>query len=82
MCDAALMFALDTLKQNGKFVCKFYTGAEDRFLENRLKRAFKSVKREKPNATRSESREMYFVATGRNIQVTRQSVFGLSKGEK
>ncbi|KAI8132068.1 hypothetical protein DUD61_004270 [Geotrichum candidum] len=73
-----LMFALDTLKPNGKFVCKFYTGVEDKHLEARLKRTFKHVFREKPNSSRSESREMYFVATGRVREATKKSVFGIA----
>lgn len=71
------MFALDTLKPGGKFICKFYTGSEDRFLEARLKNAFKHVKREKPSASRSESRELYFVCTGKLPNATRKSVFRL-----
>lgn len=70
------MFALDTLKPGGKFVCKFYTGAEDKKLESRLQRAFKHVRREKPNASRSGSKEMYFIGLGRLPGATRKSVFG------
>ena len=40
---------------------KFYTGTEDIALESRLKKVFERVKREKPEASRDESREMYFV---------------------
>lgn len=71
------MFAIDTLKPNGKFVCKFYTGKEDKYLEDRLKKAFKHVKREKPDASRSASREMYLIGIGRLPQATRESVFGI-----
>lgn len=61
LCDAALMFSLESLRKGGSFVCKFYTGSDDRILEERLKRVFKRVFRVKPSATRKESREAYFV---------------------
>lgn len=77
LCDAALMFALDTLKPNGKFLCKFYTGKEDKYLEERMRKAFKHVKREKPDASRSASREMYLVGIGRLENATRENVFGV-----
>lgn len=62
LCAAALQFANDTLKTGGHFVCKFYQGSEDKELENQLKVLFKSVHREKPESSRSESKEAYFVA--------------------
>jgi 23S rRNA U2552 (ribose-2'-O)-methylase RlmE/FtsJ len=43
-------------------VIKFYKGPEDGKLERALKKIFKSVKRVKPNASRWESIEMYFVS--------------------
>lgn len=36
-------------------MCKFYMGAEDKVLEERLKRLFRSVYREKPESSRSVS---------------------------
>lgn len=69
------MFAIDTLKPNGKFVCKFYTGKEDKYLEERLRKAFKKVNREKPEASRSSSREMYLVGIGRIAGATKENVF-------
>jgi len=65
LCSAALTFAQDTLKVGGHFVCKFYQGSEDKALEMRLKKLFKFVHREKPESSRSESKEAYFVAIRR-----------------
>ncbi|KAG6007666.1 hypothetical protein E4U54_008801, partial [Claviceps lovelessii] len=65
LCIAALQFASDTLKPGGHFVCKFYQGAEDKKLEDKLKRMFNKVFREKPEASRDESKEAYFVALRR-----------------
>ncbi|TGZ76514.1 23S ribosomal RNA methyltransferase [Ascodesmis nigricans] len=62
LCNAALHFALDVLKPDGHFVCKFYAGQEDKVLEQKLKKCFAKVHREKPNSSRPESREAYFVA--------------------
>jgi 21S rRNA (uridine2791-2'-O)-methyltransferase len=65
LCLAALKFASDTLRAGGHFVCKFYQGNEDKKFESILKKMFRKVYREKPDSSRSESREAYFVATRR-----------------
>ncbi|KAI1118573.1 23S ribosomal RNA methyltransferase [Nemania sp. NC0429] len=70
LCLAALQFASDTLRTGGHFVCKFYQGAEDKDLELKLKKMFGRVHREKPDSSRSESREAYFVALRRKGDVT------------
>ncbi|QSZ31687.1 hypothetical protein DSL72_001254 [Monilinia vaccinii-corymbosi] len=69
LCAAALRFAFDTLKPEGHFVCKFYQGAEDKQLQSKLKKLFRAVHREKPEASRSESKEAYFVALRRKRDV-------------
>lgn len=53
LCYAALSFASDTLKSGGHFVCKFYQGTEDKALEHLLRKMFVTVKRVKPDASRS-----------------------------
>ncbi|KAI6082569.1 23S ribosomal RNA methyltransferase [Hypoxylon rubiginosum] len=70
LCLAALQFASDALKTGGHFVCKFYQGSEDKDLELKLKKMFAKVHREKPDSSRSESRESYFVALRRKGDVT------------
>ncbi|KAI1778167.1 23S ribosomal RNA methyltransferase [Hypoxylon cercidicola] len=70
LCLAALQFASDALKTGGHFVCKFYQGSEDKDLELKLKKLFAKVHREKPDSSRSESRESYFVALRRKGDVT------------
>jgi len=67
LCAAALQFCDDTLRAGGHFVCKFYQGVEDRQLEGKLKKMFDAVHREKPESSRSESKEAYFVALKRKI---------------
>jgi len=65
---------MDVLKNSGTLIMKYYAGAEDKALETRLKKAFERVKREKPEASRDESREMYFVCMKRKTGVTREDI--------
>jgi 21S rRNA (uridine2791-2'-O)-methyltransferase len=55
-------------------VIKFYSGPEEKGLETRLKKAFERVKREKPEASRGESREMYFVCLKKRAGVRREDI--------
>ncbi|KAL6911081.1 23S ribosomal RNA methyltransferase [Trichoderma evansii] len=70
LCEAALQFASDTLKPGGHLVCKFYMGARDKELEKQLRLLFAEVHREKPESSRSESREAFFVALRRKSTAT------------
>ncbi|OAQ65821.1 ribosomal RNA methyltransferase MRM2 [Pochonia chlamydosporia 170] len=74
LCNAALQFASDTLRPGGHFVCKFYQGSEDKKLEERLRKLFGKVSREKPESSRSESRETYFIALKRKAGVLVEDV--------
>ncbi|KIW05723.1 hypothetical protein, variant [Verruconis gallopava] len=76
LCFAALTFAFDTLRTGGAFVCKFYTGSEDKMLEMRLKKLFEKVVREKPESSRSESKEAYFIGLRRKEDAGREEVLG------
>lgn len=64
LCVSALLFCIDVLKPNGDFVCKYYSGRFDKQLEAGLKVAFKKVITEKPESSRPESKEKYFVSRG------------------
>ncbi|UPX09899.1 Methylene-fatty-acyl-phospholipid synthase [Ascochyta rabiei] len=75
LCMAALTFSFDTLKTGGHFLCKFYQGSEEKAFETKLKRLFAKVSREKPESSRSASKEAYFVALRRKETVTREEVF-------
>ncbi|KAL1632104.1 2' O-ribose methyltransferase [Neofusicoccum ribis] len=75
LCLAALTFAFDTLRAGGHFVCKFYQGAEDKALEKKLRRMFEKVFREKPESSRSESKEAFFVALKRKPDPSREEIF-------
>ncbi|QLG71069.1 hypothetical protein HG535_0B01070 [Zygotorulaspora mrakii] len=73
--DAALITAIDLLKPMGSFVCKLYTGKEDKLFENRLRKVFKKVSRIKPDACRTESKEIYFVGLGKRAKTNKIDVF-------
>lgn len=75
LCRSALYFAHDTLKVGGHFVCKFYQGAEDKAFEKQMKAMFSKVHREKPESSRSESKESFFVGIKRLAKVDRNVVF-------
>ncbi|KEF51572.1 ribosomal RNA large subunit methyltransferase J [Exophiala aquamarina CBS 119918] len=75
LCRAALYFSYDTLKIGGHFVCKFYQGGEDKALEKSLKAMFQKVHRDKPESSRSESKESYFVGIRRLANADRDAVF-------
>jgi len=73
---AALEFCYDTLVTGGHFLCKFYQGSEDHELELRLKKLFEKVHRIKPDSSRKESKEAYFVGLRRKAGVARDAVLG------
>jgi 23S rRNA (uridine2552-2'-O)-methyltransferase len=64
LVEIALEVALDALKPGGAFVGKVFQGGSSNALLARLKKAFREVKHVKPPASRSESVELYVVATG------------------
>ncbi|OJD37044.1 21s rrna (uridine-2-o)-methyltransferase mrm2 [Diplodia corticola] len=75
LCHAALGFAYDTLRTGGNFVCKFYQGAEDKALERKLRRMFEKVFREKPDSSRTESKEFFFIGIRRKPDPPKEEVF-------
>lgn len=64
LAEAALDFAEEVLAPGGAFVAKVFQGGAEGELLTRLKQNFASVKHAKPKASRSDSSEMYVVATG------------------
>jgi len=64
LLEAALDMADAVLKPGGTFVGKAFQGGAANALLLRLKRSFASIKHVKPPASRSESVELYLVATG------------------
>ena len=64
LAEAAFDFALEILATGGTFVAKVLQGGTERELLARMKGAFTAVRHAKPPASRTESAEMYVVATG------------------
>ena len=64
LVEAAADFAREVLAPGGSFLAKVLQGGTEDALLTALKRDFKSVKHVKPSASRSDSAELYLLATG------------------
>ena len=64
LIEAGVDFALEVLKPGGAFIAKAFQGGETAEVIGALKRHFADVKTVKPKASRSDSSELYLVATG------------------
>lgn len=64
LAEIAANFACDVLTPGGVFLCKVFQGGTERGLLDILKRSFRTVKHVKPPASRSDSAELYVLATG------------------
>ncbi len=64
LVEAAMEFAIQTLRPGGAFVAKVLAGGADNELVAALKRNFTAVKHAKPPASRKDSSEWYVVAQG------------------
>jgi len=65
LCDRGLELALRWLRPDGSFVCKIFQGEDEPGFRDRMKAGFKNVRTLKPKGTRSRSREVFLVGTGR-----------------
>ncbi|XP_078046474.1 mitochondrial rRNA methyltransferase 2 isoform X1 [Augochlora pura] len=61
---AAMKFALKFTKIDGIFVCKLWDGGKSQQIEKDLLRFYKTVKNVRPQATRDDSTEKFFLARG------------------
>jgi 23S rRNA (uridine2552-2'-O)-methyltransferase len=64
LAEAALDFAAEVLAPGGGFVAKVLQGGSEKSLLDRLRRDFAKVRHVKPPASRSDSAELFVVATG------------------
>jgi 23S rRNA (uridine2552-2'-O)-methyltransferase len=64
LAEAAAHFACDVLAPGGTFVAKVLQGGTERELLDLLKKRFATVRHVKPPASRSDSAELYVLATG------------------
>ena len=64
LAEAALDFAEEVLAPGGFYLAKVLQGGSERELLERLRLAFEKVRHVKPPASRSDSAELYVLATG------------------
>ena len=64
LAEQAAAFAIDVLSPGGAFLCKVFQGGTERELLAMLKKNFAVVRHVKPPASRSDSAELYVLATG------------------
>ncbi|RKP26117.1 ribosomal RNA large subunit methyltransferase j [Syncephalis pseudoplumigaleata] len=61
LCETALYFAQQYLKEGGTFVCKIFMDGGDPSFQQQLRSLFRKVHIEKPMASRKDSAESYLV---------------------
>ena len=61
LCLEAMNFALEVLKDNGKFVSKIFMGSSFNEIVSKAKKTFKDVKVFKPSASRKNSKETFII---------------------
>jgi len=64
LCDRALDLGRTSLVPGGALVVKLFQGEDEAALRSRIKSCFKGIKAVRPKATRSQSVEIFLVATG------------------
>ncbi|HVY34099.1 MAG TPA: RlmE family RNA methyltransferase [Caulobacteraceae bacterium] len=64
LVEAAIDFAIGSLKPGGAFVAKAFQGGQTDEILARLRRHFTQVRFVKPKASRQDSSELFLVATG------------------
>ena len=64
LVEAAAAFARDVLAPGGAFLAKVFQGGTEHRLLAELKRDYATVKHVKPPASRTDSAELYLLATG------------------
>lgn len=64
LAETAYAFAQEVLTPGGAFLCKVFQGGTERSLLDPLKRDFELVRHAKPDASRTDSKETYVLATG------------------
>lgn len=66
IAELVLLFCEKHVAPRGSLLCKFYQGADDQELVATARSLFRTVKLVKPKSSRSESREIYLLATERS----------------
>jgi 23S rRNA (uridine2552-2'-O)-methyltransferase len=61
LCELALQIAVDFLKPQGIFICKFFQSGAFGALRGEIKKKFERVEALKPDSTRSISKEIFLI---------------------
>ena len=61
LCLEGMNFALEALRENGKFVSKIFMGSSFNEIVLKAKKAFKDVRVFKPSASRKNSKETFII---------------------
>ena len=64
LCYAALEFSARVLRDGGTFLCKAWQGSEQKRFEETMQRLYTHVKVVKPQASRTDSSEVFLLARG------------------
>lgn len=64
LCELALSTALRALKPGGKFVCKLFHSGDFAAFHAELRQSFERIEVLRPQSTRKESKEVFFIAIG------------------
>ncbi len=64
LVNIAINFCLDNLKNEGFFIAKIFQGGDEKYVMKRIKNIFKEAKWFKPKSCRTNSVEIYIVASG------------------
>ena len=70
LCLSVLHFCTVVLKSDGSVVCKIWMGSDQEKLKSVMDRMFRKVKYVKPEASRSDSAEVYLVGQGYRLRKT------------
>lgn len=64
LADEAFRIARNVLRNGGTFVCKIFSGADERDFHHSLRQCFAKVRAIRPAPSRKVSPEIYYVAQG------------------
>lgn len=70
-----MLFCTEALKTGGHFVCKVFNGAEANDLKDKMKQVFRTVHVMKPDSSRKESVEVYFIGMHKKAAAKRADLF-------
>ncbi|WEJ95847.1 2' O-ribose methyltransferase [Yamadazyma tenuis] len=68
LCHSVLQLSQALLNKNGSVVMKFFMGKEQELIESKLREMFAKVYTFKPQSSRDESREQFFIGMKKRLR--------------